>query len=83
MAKKVEWELQHRGVIIDFTKNPVLMRMARNVSAKAEGEAKGKAEILHGQLETKFGQLPRWADIRMSRATPCANRAMGQEDPYC
>ena len=64
VAGKVEWELKRMGVVIDVTKNPVLMRWSR------ESEAKGMNKMLHVQLETKFGPLPKWAGDRMSKATP-------------
>jgi len=70
-------------VIIDVTKNPVLMRMYRDAQqiarqeaeqkvraqAEAEGRAAGEAEILRKQLTTKFSPLPRWAADRVSKAT--------------
>jgi hypothetical protein len=41
---------------------------------EAKGEAKGKTEgmstLLREQLEIKFGRLPRWADHRLTQATP-------------
>jgi hypothetical protein len=56
------------GVLIDVTKNPVLMRWRRE--ALAEGKALGKNSLLHEQLETKFGPLPKWAADRMASASP-------------
>ncbi len=44
MAGRVEWEMKTMGVVIDITKNPVLMRWRRE--AIEEGEAKGRAEGL-------------------------------------
>lgn len=78
VAGRVEWEMKTMGVIIDVTKNPVLMRWRHE--ALQEGEAKGRAEgisqglsqgmakILHEQLETKFGPLPKWAEARINNA---------------
>ena len=37
---------------------------------KAEGMAEGMASLLHEQLETKFGPLPKWVEDRVSKATP-------------
>ena len=84
LEDKLEWELRNQGVVIDITKNKVLMRWQREFIAEgaakgraegiAEGKAEGKAEgmtiILHDQLETKFGALPRWADARLTKANP-------------
>ncbi len=80
LEDKLEWELRHQGVVIDITKNKILMRWQREFLAEGEakGEAKGRAEgkaegmtiILHDQLETKFGALPKWADTRLTKANP-------------
>jgi hypothetical protein len=56
------------GVLIDVTKNPVLMRWRRE--ALAEGEALGMNRLLHELLETKFGPLPKWAADRTAKAGP-------------
>jgi hypothetical protein len=37
--------------------------------AVAEGRVEGRAELLHEQLETKFGRLPKWAEERVTKAT--------------
>ncbi|HXQ25987.1 MAG TPA: hypothetical protein VN822_06240 [Candidatus Acidoferrales bacterium] len=72
IAGKVEWELKRMGVVIDVTKNPVLMRWRREALAEGEalGEARGMSKVLHEQLETKFGPLPKWAADRMAKASP-------------
>ena len=84
LEDKLEWELRNQGVVIDITKNKVLMRWQREfiaegaakgraeglVEGKAEGKAEGMTIILHDQLETKFGPLPRWADARLAKADP-------------
>ena len=41
-AQKVELEMKHMGVIIDVTKNPVLMRMYREAQQIAQQEAEQK-----------------------------------------
>jgi hypothetical protein len=56
------------GVLIDVTKNPVLMRWRRE--ALAEGKALGMNMVLHDLLETKFGPVPKWAADRMAKASP-------------
>jgi hypothetical protein len=64
--------LKRMGVVIDVTKNPVLMRWRREALAEGEalGEARGMSKVLHEQLETKFGPLPKWAADRMAKASP-------------
>ena len=52
------------GVVIDVTKNPVLMRW------REEAIAEGMSKVLHVLLETKFGPLPKWAGDRMAKASP-------------
>ena len=64
VAGRVELELKRMGVVIDVTKNPVLMRWSR------EFHVEGMHQVLHVQLETKFGPLPKWAGDRMSKVTP-------------
>ena len=56
------------SVIIDIRKNPVLMRWSREMFE--EGKAEGKAEVLQGLLETKFGPVPRWAAHRVAAGSP-------------
>ena len=63
------------GVVIDVTKNSVLMRWRREAIAegvaegKAEGKAEGMASVIHEQLETKFGPLPKWVEDRLRKAS--------------
>ena len=64
---RVELELKHMSVIIDIRKNPVLRRWQRE--AFEEGKAEGKAELLHEQLEIKFGPVPKRAAQRLSSAS--------------
>ena len=40
------------GATIDIEKNEILRDLVRN----------GQVRIIRGQLETKFGKLPKWAD---------------------
>ena len=68
IAGKVQWELNRMGVLIDVTKNPVLMRWRRE--AIAEGKALGMTSVLRELLEAKFGALPKWASDRLAKATP-------------
>ena len=35
---------------------------------KAEGKAAGMAELLRGQMEIKFGLIPKWAEVRLNEA---------------
>jgi hypothetical protein len=37
---------------------------------EALAEGRGKNSLLHQQLETKFGPLPKWAADRMTNASP-------------
>ena len=68
VSGRVEWELNHMGVVIDVRKNPVLMRWGREFLA--EGRSQGINEVLQLLLETKFGPLPKWARERMAKSTP-------------
>jgi hypothetical protein len=60
--------MKNMGVLIDITKNPVLMKWRRE--ALHEGRVQGKSEMLRDQLEIKFGSLPKWAGDRLASATP-------------
>ncbi|MEZ5351479.1 MAG: hypothetical protein R2762_02495 [Bryobacteraceae bacterium] len=46
LPREVEWEMKRMGVVIDVTKNPVLMRYLSEATARgiAEGRAEGRAE---------------------------------------
>ena len=68
IAGKVEWELKHMGVVIDITKNPVLMRWRRE--AITEGRAEGMSRVLRELIDTKFGPPPKWALDRLAKAKP-------------
>ncbi len=59
-------------MVIDITKNTVLMRWQREFLAEGEakGEVKGMAKILRDQLEIKFGPVPKWASTRLAKSTP-------------
>jgi hypothetical protein len=68
VAGKVQWDLRNMDMVIDVTKNPVLMKWRRE--ALQEGEAKGMSRILHDLVQAKFGPLPKWAEDRMAKSTP-------------
>jgi predicted transposase YdaD len=57
--------------VVDLMENKVFQ--ARYERGLAEGEAKGKAEgelkVLQAQMNKRFGELPRWAQERLERAT--------------
>jgi predicted transposase YdaD len=45
-------------------------RAKGRAEGKAEGEAKAMIALLHNQLGTRFGPLPKWARVRLEGATP-------------
>jgi len=51
-------ELKAMGVSTDITKNWFVMDVIRD----------DRAKILRGQLEVKFGRLPKWIDERLESA---------------
>jgi hypothetical protein len=63
-------------ITMDTEELPFLRRLSRKsftegeARGRAEGEARGMSKLLRDQLEIKFGRVPRWADSRMSKATP-------------
>jgi len=71
MPGEVEWEMKRMGVVIDVTKNPVLMRYLNEAAERAEakGEARGRARMFQEILEARFGPLPKWAVQRIGRAS--------------
>jgi hypothetical protein len=47
------------GITADFTKNEFVQEAIRD----------DRAKMLRGQMETKFGNLPKWVDARLEEAT--------------
>ena len=58
LTGKVRMELKAMGVSTDITKNWFVMDVIRD----------DRAKILRGQLEVKFGRLPKWIDERLESA---------------
>jgi len=60
LAGRLTMELKSMGATIDIAKNEILRDLMRDA----------QAHIVRGQLETKFGKLPKWVDERLSNARP-------------
>jgi hypothetical protein len=79
ISGKVEWELKHMSVTMPIAKHQFLARIGRQAfeEGKAKGEARGEArgeaigmgKVLRGQIESKFGPLPKWAQARMAKGS--------------
>jgi transposase-like protein len=63
--------MNRMGVIVGLEKSPELRRWRQEAedASRAEGEAKGKAEVLARLLERRFGALPNWARTRIASAS--------------
>jgi hypothetical protein len=59
LTGRLRMELKTMGSTTDFYKNEFVMEAMRDARAK----------MLRGQLETKFGKVPKWADERLDEAT--------------
>ena len=75
VSGRLKMEMNTMGSLrIDIQKNEILRDIWQE--GKAEGEAKGKAageaagmlKIIRGQLDAKFGKVPKWADQRLENA---------------
>ena len=58
LTGKLTMELKTMGGTIDIAKNEILRDLIRD----------GQASIIRIQLETKFGELPKWAEERLATA---------------
>jgi hypothetical protein len=58
LGGKLTMELKTMGATIDISKNEVLRAWVRDA----------QVIIVRGQLEVKFGKLPKWADERLANA---------------
>jgi hypothetical protein len=58
LTGRLTMELKTMGATIDIAKNEILRDLVRD----------GQASIVRGQLETKFGKLPKWVDERLGHA---------------
>ncbi len=65
-------EFEEVGVRVNIEENvlPRDIRDAGFASGLAEGEAKGKLQLLIRQLNRRFGELPKWAQLRLAKAGP-------------
>ncbi len=59
LTGRVRMELKAMGITTDITKNEFVQDVIRD----------DRANMLRGQLETKFGSLPKWVDERLEAAT--------------
>jgi len=59
LTGRLRMELKTMSVTTDITKNEFVQDVVRD----------SLANMLRGQLMTKFGSLPKWADERLDRAT--------------
>ena len=78
-AERLKIEFEEAGVRVNIEDN-VLLREIRDTGfamglamgeakGEARGLAKGEASLLVRLLESKFGELPRWAELRLGKAT--------------
>ncbi|MBI1789076.1 MAG: hypothetical protein HYR60_16215 [Acidobacteria bacterium] len=58
LTGRLTMELKSMGATIDIAKNEILRDLVRD----------GQVSIVRGQLETKFGKLPKWVDERLGHA---------------
>ena len=75
LSGRLKMELVNMGSIqIDIRDNEILRDVWEEVMAEglAKGKAEGKTEglfmALRGQLQTKFGSVPKWAESRVAKA---------------
>ncbi len=59
LTGRLRIELKAMGITTDITKNEFVQEVIRD----------DRANMLRGQLETKFGSLPKWVDERLETAT--------------
>ena len=59
LTGRLRIELKAMGIITDITKNEFVQDVVRDT----------QANMLRGQLETKFGSLPKWVDERLETAS--------------
>jgi hypothetical protein len=59
LTGRLRMELKAMGITADFTKNEFVQEAIRD----------DRAKMLRGQMETKFGSLPKWVDERLEGAT--------------
>ena len=86
---QVESKIEEMGMVIDATKNPVLMRMRQEAinegrtQGRAEGrimdQTEGRAEILTVMMKAKFGPLPKWASERIATASSVQLQRWGRK----
>jgi hypothetical protein len=79
VSGQLTMELKRMGNTIDIEKHEFLkeLRDSAMAAGRAEGRAEGKAEgtvagmaaIVRGQIEARFGELPKWARTRLGEAT--------------
>ena len=72
---QVESKIEEMGMVIDATKNPVLMRMRQEAVTEGrtegltEGRTEGRTTMLMAVMKAKFGPLPKWASERIANAS--------------
>ena len=59
LTGRLRIELKAMGITTDITKNEFVQDVIRD----------DRANMLRGQLETKFGSLPKWVNERLAAAT--------------
>ena len=75
---KVQWKMKELGMVIDISKNSVLMKWQREFIAEGreQGREQGRVEtlgkILRELMSAKFGPLPKWTSDRIAKATPAS-----------
>ncbi len=67
VSEQLTMELKNMGISLAIEKN-VFIRDAWE-SGFTKGEAQAMRKLLRGQLETKFGPLPKWSLVRLQKAT--------------
>ena len=63
LTGRLRMELKAMGATTDFAKNEFVQEVVKDAVRDSE------IRILRGQLTTKFGNLPKWADERLGQAT--------------
>jgi hypothetical protein len=80
ISGKVQWEIERMNLRTDVRKVPEVRWFLDKLVADAAAQtmrkeaakfvAAGVAKVLREQLTTKFGPLPRWAEVRVAEARP-------------
>jgi hypothetical protein len=68
LEEMIEQEVKKVPVLNDILENRVLGREYRR--GVEEGRQQGELTLVRRQIEKRFGTLPDWADVRLSRSSP-------------